>query len=356
LGAWLYATAVVNPTNAFAVGEGSEPEGVAYATYPVFVAYHRDAAGWHLTPVNGGAAGSSGGLRAVAATATSAYAVGYVMPDRGTWDPLVVRWDGSSWQDAGVPLSALRPAVGDTFMYLPEKVADPADNSVTVLSGTESRSLPSRLTHWNGHAWSARSLPRTVGSGTCKGVVDPKDMAAASTRDIWIVGTTAIPGPPDISPSQATPLCPLVLHWDGRTFSANTNFPAGYRPVAVTAHASVLWVVGRTPNEDIVVLQRTTTGWHRETLPPTFRGVVPSGIAVRSRGDVWISGTQVIGSQTNAVALHRVNGKWVEQTAPANAAFYDVAAAPGLTVLVGARIVNGTYATMIDERVPGKSQ
>jgi hypothetical protein len=138
----------------------------------------------------------------------------------GDTDALVERFDGSSW--VAEPFSLDRPVHLDAV-----DTTGPNDTwvvgSMTNVHG-RSRTLTA---HWNGTAW---RLVRTASSGGTRAENELTGVAAVARGDVWAVGLTG-----------HNPRLPIVLHWDGATWSpvlpAGTGTPYAHmhRPPSVAA-------------------------------------------------------------------------------------------------------------------------
>jgi hypothetical protein len=137
--------------------------------------------------------------------------------------------------------------------------------------------------HWDGSAWSIMRPPQTF--GTSVGGV------AALPNDVWIAGD--YDGPVGVSRHQ-----PLLLHWNGSTFSIAASplitVPVGgIRDVAMVASNNV-WVVGSYlfggNTTQSLALHWSGTGWGQVPMPTLANRNSLQGLAVVSANDIWAVG------------------------------------------------------------------
>jgi len=158
---------------------------------------------WHM--VDSPTAGKdSTWLSGVAASSpTDAWAWGFTKtPPPGslyTAMPLLLHWDGQSWQAVAAPLNQhIHPLEITSIAALAPDNAWLVDNVCEML-------------HWDGHQWS-QTAPPAIPFGNC----DLEAITALSATDIWAVGSHAdCQGICDTSEKFQT----LVLHWNGQQWS-----------------------------------------------------------------------------------------------------------------------------------------
>jgi len=266
-------------------------------------------------------------LRAVSAVSpTDIWAVGsYTLYEGFTTGTLTLHWNGSAWSLVSNPCNASEDIVaisandvwavgvdtchwdGSSWTAIPN-AADPSNGYVTLLSVSASpagdllavgfRSISYfsgyiysvRIERWNGSSWVTDS-PNTTGDHL-DGVL------SLSATDAWAVGSNFGN--------------PLIMHWDGSTWTAVADVPSpgdGAYLNAVSAAGSDLWAVGISFGSDVIGrnLALRSSG---STPPPGSDIATVSGI-VTGRGGRLISGGIVswTGPQTGSTTT-AANGSY----------------------------------------------
>jgi hypothetical protein len=194
-----------------------------------------------------------------------------------TADPQVLRWDGTTWSVASAP-AGMRSLGG---------VSCTAPNDCWVLGGQNNRAA-----HWNGHRWGRpRRLPL---------LSVPNGIACVSAADCWAVGYYVKPG--------GLNLYNLVVHWDGRTWSAaRVPQPSGgdnqLHAVTCVSAADCLAAgsdnSGTSPHTRNEVLRWNGSRW---SVVPTPKGPRINGellaIECLARPDCWAVGDDEGASET----------------------------------------------------------
>jgi len=184
-------------------------------------------------------------LEGVAAVrADLAWAVGESgeLPPAGPKDPLVIRWDGHSWQEIETPDV---PAEGRPFSYLFAVAGVPSgeawavgiSNSTPGIGGGGDHAL---ALHGDAEGWSASQLPPLPEDSRLFGI------AARSPTEVFAVGSTGFVGTYET----------LVLRWDGLVWE-RVALPVeeGSLLAATVDLASNVWVVGQTADGKPLVLR-----------------------------------------------------------------------------------------------------
>ena len=181
-------------------------------------------------------------------------------------------------------------------------------------SGSGARSV---VLHWNGRTWTRWAMPADFLS---------EGVAASSTSNVWVTGTTST-------------FTPEAMVWNGSkwtTVSLPADFGAG--PVAVLSRSDVWAATGSdcTGNNDPTC---TTTFWHWNgstwtsvTLGMYFEGIAGAG------GHAWLFGLTALrnynsgsGFPTGAPVIYRTTGASVAKVTAPGRRLYDqarIAAAP----------------------------
>ena len=274
---------------------------------------------------------SQGDLDAVAALSdTDAWAVGYRLTGETSLTQVALHWDGRTWSQQG-PLAAQSfpqsiSARSDTDVWIAggdvehfdgttwavrrpadrmsaNAIASTADGHAWVVGMTMQGGIKTNVPaaqSWNGTTWVAQQLP-AIGYGSLTSV------AAVSATDVWAAGFV-----------QGTKETPLVLHWDGVTWSQVPvpGVPGRHTWLGgVTAlSTNDVWAVGGSLDRPFAV-QWNGHAWTVAPTPgsPTGRLL---GVARTGDGQLWAYGPSSL--------LRWQDGRW------------RPARDPGMTVRSGA--------------------
>jgi hypothetical protein len=259
---------------------------VASRTAPLIV--HWDGSSWE--PVASPSLAGQSSIAGVAAmSGTNAWIVGSTTVGIAT-HTLVLHWDGRSW--SRVPSTS--PGSSSELFGVTAVSDDDAWAVGDAYSRTGDRTL---ILHWDGKVWSRVPSPSPGGDAILSAV------AAVSPGNVWAVGNEAFRrGNGWIGRS-------LVLHWNGTSWkrapSPNPRIPKGggrddFGDVAATTTGD-LWAVGVSGGDcgcgfDPGFLERWNGhAWARVTVPNLKAGVSVSGVAMASPGQAWIAGTEGLG-------------------------------------------------------------
>lgn len=293
---YLNGVAAVGPDDAWAVGDLLDDSASLIA--------HWDGRSW-LT-VASPQPGSLSALNAIVAiSSTDVWAAGaYWLPGRGVQRPLLLHWDGVSWQrvpddSAGVGFSA--QAYGVT-------AHGPSD--VWLVGATqEQRSAQPQtfIEHWDGAAWHRVPSPNAnVNRNELEAV------SASSATDAWAVGSFD-----DLSTTK-----PLSLHWDGqrwrRVLMQHRQRTAVYIHGVSAETPSQVWAVGQKfytgGNGYRAVAERWDGSlWQtfRSENPPGFVQTVLRAVSFASDADGWAVGNFSADDGYNVPLIERWDGlRW----------------------------------------------
>lgn len=151
------------------------------------------------------------------------WAVGYVQPTSGPYQPLIEHWDGSSWSIVTCP----NPDPANAVIL--HSVAAAAANDVWAVGEDDGTHVSAAVEHWDGTGWSIVSMPAPPNVTD----VSPTAVAVVSSTDVWTVG-------------GAGTGAPLAEHWDGTSWSSvpiPNNQIDQLIGIAVVS-ASDVWAVG----------------------------------------------------------------------------------------------------------------
>lgn len=197
--AWLSDVAMVNSSEAWAVGRVDGPAGGA-------LIQRWDGTEW--TAVDHPAARSAtANLRTVKALPGGVWAAGYQKNEQtGGYQPLVLRYDGTAWADVELPVP------GAEGMVYALDATGPDDVWIAGISGGQSRPSP-LLLHWDGRSWAAVPAPEP---GPYGGEIFK--LYAPAPDQVWALTN-------DTSMGEFH-----VQHWDGVSWQEAT--PQGEQPEA----------------------------------------------------------------------------------------------------------------------------
>jgi hypothetical protein len=227
-------------------------------------------------------------VNGVAGTSTSdIWAVGSANSAR---DPHVRHWDGSTWTAGPGAAIPLPPAGGRRLRTTAlNAVATIRSNAVWAVGKAmfADSSRNALVEHWNGTAWSLVPVPTPPGS-------ELNGVGGTGPSDVWAVGSGGAVG----SAAQST----LVLHWNGVKWatvpSPNANALNVLRGITAISPTNV-WAVGdsiKSPFDGVsvsapLVLHWNGSSWSSVTVPKVGKGSNSlSAIAGRSATDVWAVG------------------------------------------------------------------
>lgn len=280
----------------------SQDGGSDSLTPALFTHDDRGDGPWKEIPT---APGGTGRINALAASsARDAWLVG----DAG-WEgaPVMTQhWNGRSWRVESAPMpekslgggllgvAAVAPnnvwAAG-WAQVLDERIPDPDGGS------TQVDHMEGLVQHWDGHAWKPVKLPKQYANWGLNAI------SASGPKDVWAVGSGY--GDDDR---------PLVLHFDGRSWTALPPPPYGglygeFNDVVANGPRDV-WVAGRTLLDDkdrghALIMHWDGRTWTRMDAPAdagaltglaaTRDGVVAVGRVAKGYGGyaLRVSGTRV---------------------------------------------------------------
>ncbi|MFC4908902.1 hypothetical protein [Actinomadura gamaensis] len=192
----------------------------------------------------------------------------------------VQRWDGERWRDVRLP------DLGDEFMLDSIDARGPNDAWAvgTAYSPDDSEPEKTLLLHWDGRSWQRTPEPST-GEWTNR----LTRVRMVSRNDVWVSGWGK--RKPDWDQIRR----PLLLHWDGRKWSA-AKVPDGrgeLMDVAVSGRRAFAAGDDFAPAEatySTYALRLTGQGWEQTAPPVSGTGTI-EGLAPIPGGGMWSVGT-----------------------------------------------------------------
>jgi hypothetical protein len=275
----LLGVAAVSSTEAWAVG------GIGDPATPTAVAIQRwDGNRW--SPVDGPSPGTIvNELRAVdASELNDVWAVGRTsigLAER----PLVLHYDGSEWTQVEVPEEIDGVLNGVAAI-------SPRDVWAVGFVGDPSASLERALIlHWDGADWASVEVHRAVGGGKAALL----DVEWVTPSDLWAAGYHR---------SR-----PLILRFDGRSWSQSPTEVRGTVNAIEAFATSQAWAVGRP-------IQRFDgTTWTEATEARPETDLVD--VAAVGAGDIWAVGSRPAPGGGTRSAVYRYSGdRWTPVDGP----------------------------------------
>ncbi|MDQ3707555.1 MAG: S-layer homology domain-containing protein [Chloroflexota bacterium] len=264
-----------------------------------------------------------------------------------TGSPLV-HWDGETWTEQSYP----GMAIGDMFFTV-EAVA-PDD---VWAAGT--RNNKAALLHWDGRGWSEVAVPDLPGTVSNSGFVG---LSASSTDDVWAVGSVRGKDLDNTAYSGA-----LVAHWDGDSWSvANPTADLGFSAPDATLRAvhalspDDVWAVGLYfgPSAQPLVMHWDGLTWSSVQVPKLpYADVTPLfDVVAVATDDVWMVGStnggdSIRDSQAfilhwNGAALEIVSGLTPNYDTDFPFAIDATRGKPGEIWMVGEEYKRGSHKTL----------
>ncbi len=160
--------------------------------------------------------------------------------------------------------------------------------------------------HWDGTRWQVVPSVNPASSDTrLLGV------AAVARADAWVAGVTYALG-------SAT-AWPLLEHWNGTRWSRVSGIGSGYALNAIAAvSGSEVWAVGGPANGSggAVALHWDGHAWHASALPAAgSQGGTLQGLASFGADDVWAVG-QIVSSNVRPLVEHWDGHHWLVSSLP----------------------------------------
>ena len=232
LGNQLFATAVVNANDVWAVGISNASSTTPDRT----LAEHWNGSAWSIvyTPNPSGFSGDLNGVSAI--SSTDVWAVGaYQTDSAGDVSPFAEHWDGTSWSLV-TSLPNPNPTFGGLFA-----VTAVASNNVWAVGTWWSAGYFTLIEHWDGSSWTVVSSPNQTFNLNFESN-ELFSVSAYSPTDIWAVGLWVLGGATSFDQS-------LAEHWDGMSWTIVSTPNLGGQ----TANNAIAWVEALEPNHAVGV-------------------------------------------------------------------------------------------------------
>lgn len=282
----LYGVAALSPNDVWAVGEYKNICCLPSRT----LIEHWDGAKWSIVPSPSPETGSNS-LQAVAAvSANDVWAAGYYGSDNPN-EPvltLILHWDGAKWSQ--VPSPNPNRDIGYTNGIYGITVVSANDIWAVGFSGNYKQGFEPLILHWDGRSWNVQTAPKfstqEIGS-TFYGV------SAVSANDIWAVGLSRIPYGLEGAADRA-----LIQRSNGRKWSVVTNpysyelYSTLYAVSAVSANE--VWTVGDKSGAALILYWNGASWKEVPAADVTTSRNVLRAVDARTTGDAWTVGEFVI--------------------------------------------------------------
>jgi hypothetical protein len=212
---------------------------------------------------------------------TDAWVTGMIAGSR----PWVVRWDGTEWDR--IPLRTLAQD-GTPIQVLGVTALSSSDAWISGEVSTHVRVTETLVAHWNGDSWTRMETPSVPNRSNSL-----TSIAALGDDDIWAAGVT--------TDNKTGAGKPLLLHWDGTTWTRDTLPKTGryseFLDVSASA-ANDAWAVGDT---GLHALAMHWDGSSWTIASPALPAASLAGVA-----DFSPSLALAVGAYRNGTALHDI--------------------------------------------------
>jgi len=282
---------------------------------------------------------STNSLTAVSASSTSdAWAVGRSEPQRYTWYPLAMHWNGTAWSVSTSFVSALsgQLAVG---------VADISPTDAYAVGGGLGSAHTGLVAQWNGSTWTRVTVPLPKNNNMSSNL---DAISADSGSDVWIVGTYLF----EVNSSDYSEET-YSLHWNGSAWSIvpmplnpGTNPNVGYSLDAIKANSPTdVWAVGdeynlTTNSSSTLIEHYNGTQWSIVPSPSPGTGGVLNGVTTsNATNNVWAVGdyTPTGSSVVQTLTLNWNGNTWSTVASPngstGSSVLFSVATTPGASIV-----------------------
>ncbi|HEY3483459.1 MAG TPA: hypothetical protein VGL02_31700, partial [Streptomyces sp.] len=243
-----------------------------------------------------------------------------------TLSPVVLAKDdrtGTGWQRVVTPADGVESRINAISAHGADDVWVVGDNQN---DGPGPLGTPVLAEHWNGHSWKIASVPvdPNVSSANLLGV------STLSPTDAWAVGTTqARRGDQDIYNT-------IIEHWNGRAWQAvKLPVDAGEANLfSITASGpNDVWAAGSLNRQPLVLHYDGKTWSQAPSLPTTPDEGEFNTVLANNPHDVWAAGD--VGAASGPLVEHFDGHSWTRVTAPGAGEIFATAQTPGGVAFVG---------------------
>jgi hypothetical protein len=270
----LYALTSTSANDVWAVGDYFDP--FIGSVQPLLE--HWNGVSWEQVP--GPLVASTGSLRAVKALSSNDLWAAGSRVESGTGRNLILieHWDGANWSIGPTPEDSDAGIVNAMAVISSDDVWLAGYNCCSSFNVSSTFVM-----HWDGSSWSVVPSPSVENT---RNVLT--DISPVSATDIWAVGFTG-----ELTSWSNTP---LLLHWDGATWSLFPS-PNEGRLFAVEALSTDnVWVAGGAKDSADHILHNFTmrwngNSWNPVSVPSTGTGHnLISDLSSLSTDNIWAAG------------------------------------------------------------------
>jgi hypothetical protein len=173
----LYGVGASSPTDVWAVGTTTNAGDPRGSRHPL--ALHYNGTAWSTVPMPDTASGSALLRSVTAISPTDAWAVG---SQSGYSQPVAYHWNGTAWTLVSTPAVG---SPGNNLFYRVTAIDSGRVWAVGYTSGTASGPQP-LVERWNGSSWSVEPTPTQSLGGAAQGVA--AIAGSAGTATVWVSG------------------------------------------------------------------------------------------------------------------------------------------------------------------------
>jgi hypothetical protein len=295
---FLQGVVAISPTLAWAAGN------VTDGPHPGQVIERWNGTKWSLFPApKFGKKDRADVFAMTSSSANDVWAIGSLVNlGTGRVSSLFEHWNGTAW-------TAKTVESNNEFLF---GASADAANDAWAVGFNGSDNIETSAMHWDGTTWKSVATPN-VGEGTNK----LNAVLALAPNDVWAVGFST----PVAPPKQAATLT-LIEHFDGRSWAVVPSPNVGAnsanqsnRLLGLTANsANDIWAFGsyfaadRSGHQMTLLLHWDGTSWTVASSPSPTKGGFPCDLlwagVVSSPGDVWILGSV----NDRSLAIHMTPG------------------------------------------------
>lgn len=291
---FLYSIKAINNTDVWAVGSYYDSQSQSYKN----LALQWDGQNWNVMNVPSQGAGNNFLTFINAVSPTDLWLVNNSYYN-GTSSSVLLHGDGQTWTPINLPNSA-NMSINRVDILNANNIWLIGDKSV-------SQSVTAYLVHWNGVTWKQVDISAYH--------ISYSDIKALSDTDVWIVGQKVV------NNLRQT----YALHWNGTTWievpTPNGNLPESELGIVAGLSANDIWADGLTydSNQGIyhpLVVHWDGNSWSSSPLP-NFKNysTFVYDIFPNSAKDVLIAGVYFPSDTKNSVYMMRWNGtSWNQET------------------------------------------
>jgi hypothetical protein len=283
---------------------------------------------------------STNSLTAVSASSTSdAWAVGRSEPQRYTFYPLAMHWNGTAWSVSSSFASALAGQLG-------VGVADISPTDAYAIGGHLGSAHNGLVAQWNGTTWTRLTVPLPKNNNALS---DLNAISADGPDDVWIVGNYEF----EVNSSDFANET-YSLHWNGSAWSivpmplepgTNPNFEYGFDAIKANSPTDV-WAVGEAFNAaqygsaTTLIEHYDGKAWSIVPSPSPGTGDVLTGVTTsNASNNVWAVGyyTPAGSSVAQTLTLNWNGNAWSTVASPngstGSSVLSSVATTPGAAIV-----------------------